>query len=378
MSAFYDYDWAKRTLESARDQSNGKPIGCNTRLFWRGENIALRYHSTDIVTFHADGSKVLHTGGWYTVTTLQRLREYGSRHIVSRGQDGWAVWSRPRDEDPRPAWPSRTIPKPYSVPNPGEEPVDDGVGCIAGEREEYVCEEHAPVYDWSSVQTPSWHYVTREHLGRNYSHLVAHTACNAALVWGRSAHNSSWGEDHADHVELAANETYKQCPHCATFRARHAAWELAMNGGWRSSRCYSQMCEMLERFGDRKGWQDAYITEFRQVRAARAEHREWERRNLVPWHLGHLVDADGYAQEAVAKRWRRELVLIAKEERRRARVKAANDRKRAPILAKLAKQSKQEKAWRREIAENMALALANTLEFKRSQVPTAYREMSER
>ena len=37
---------------------------------------AVRLHSTDIVTFHANGDVVLDTGGWRTVTTIHRMRAF--------------------------------------------------------------------------------------------------------------------------------------------------------------------------------------------------------------------------------------------------------------------------------------------------------------
>ena len=47
--------------------------------------IAVRLHSTDILTFHEDGRVVLNSGGWTTVTTKDRMNRYLP--------DGWHVWS---------------------------------------------------------------------------------------------------------------------------------------------------------------------------------------------------------------------------------------------------------------------------------------------
>jgi hypothetical protein len=38
--------------------------------------IAVRLHTTDVVTFHRDGIIELDTGGWYTVTTKDRMNKY--------------------------------------------------------------------------------------------------------------------------------------------------------------------------------------------------------------------------------------------------------------------------------------------------------------
>jgi hypothetical protein len=48
----------------------------NTRLVRRGKDIAIRYHETDIITLHPDGSRTLDTGGWLTMGTKRRLNAY--------------------------------------------------------------------------------------------------------------------------------------------------------------------------------------------------------------------------------------------------------------------------------------------------------------
>lgn len=57
-----------------RDQ---KKIGNNTWLIRRdAETVALRLHSTDILTFKLDGTVTIKTGGWQTVTTKARINEH--------------------------------------------------------------------------------------------------------------------------------------------------------------------------------------------------------------------------------------------------------------------------------------------------------------
>lgn len=53
----------------------------NTYLQRRGENIAVRLHSTDVVTFRPDGRVIYDTGGWGTITTKQRMNEFGLRWV---------------------------------------------------------------------------------------------------------------------------------------------------------------------------------------------------------------------------------------------------------------------------------------------------------
>lgn len=50
-----------------------RKIANNTYLERRGEDIAIRLHSTDVVTFHPDGTLTLDTGGWLTMTTKARM-----------------------------------------------------------------------------------------------------------------------------------------------------------------------------------------------------------------------------------------------------------------------------------------------------------------
>lgn len=56
--------------------ANGRKIGNNTYAERRGDSIAIRLHSTDILTFNSDGSLEANSGGWKTVTTKSRLNEY--------------------------------------------------------------------------------------------------------------------------------------------------------------------------------------------------------------------------------------------------------------------------------------------------------------
>ncbi len=67
-----------------RVPSAGKPLCNNTRLFKRADDIyVVRLHNTDVVTFFANGSVALNTGGWYTMTTKDRITAYAPVTIVS-------------------------------------------------------------------------------------------------------------------------------------------------------------------------------------------------------------------------------------------------------------------------------------------------------
>jgi hypothetical protein len=48
----------------------------NTYVQRRGEDIAVRLHNTDVVTYHKDGTITLNSGGWRTSTTKNRINSY--------------------------------------------------------------------------------------------------------------------------------------------------------------------------------------------------------------------------------------------------------------------------------------------------------------
>lgn len=75
---------AAETLLRKRDS---RIIGHNTTLHRTyGGALAVRYHSTDVVTLTADGWLTMRTGGWDTVTTWSRI------NALLPGR--WSVWSR--------------------------------------------------------------------------------------------------------------------------------------------------------------------------------------------------------------------------------------------------------------------------------------------
>jgi hypothetical protein len=86
------YKKASELLATARDAGNGKRIANNTRLFDRGGSIAVRLHSTDVVTMYPDGRYVLNNGGWYTATTKNRIHEYAPVRLCQRKGE-WYVTS---------------------------------------------------------------------------------------------------------------------------------------------------------------------------------------------------------------------------------------------------------------------------------------------
>lgn len=74
-----DYKEAAELAKSGRTLIGGqkaRKIGNNTFAVDRGDHVAIRLHSTDIMRFYPDGSVALDSGGWRTVTTKARFNEY--------------------------------------------------------------------------------------------------------------------------------------------------------------------------------------------------------------------------------------------------------------------------------------------------------------
>ena len=78
-----DYTELNGKLQGRNKQ--GRKIANNTYLERRGDDIALRLHSTDIVTFKPNGDKVLNSGGWHTHTTKARINDAGIRLSQDKG-----------------------------------------------------------------------------------------------------------------------------------------------------------------------------------------------------------------------------------------------------------------------------------------------------
>jgi hypothetical protein len=86
-------------------------MGQTSRVTGRATNVkreadgtlVVRYHSTDVVTVKPDGSIVLDTGGWRTLTTrtrmLQAAHEYSLGYSIYQKAFNWYV-----------EWKGQTIP----------------------------------------------------------------------------------------------------------------------------------------------------------------------------------------------------------------------------------------------------------------------------
>jgi hypothetical protein len=89
-----DYQEALDLIKTARDKCR-KPIANNTYLILdtNSNDIAVRLHQTDILTFKPDGSIILDTGGWETKVTKDRMNEYLPQGGVGSTRGVWTVSS---------------------------------------------------------------------------------------------------------------------------------------------------------------------------------------------------------------------------------------------------------------------------------------------
>jgi len=82
------YETASNFLGSKED----RPLpGRSTRLHRLSDSsIAVRYHWTNVVTYHDDGSIELDSGGHHTSTTKARINKYSPVHVYQRNFE-WIV-----------------------------------------------------------------------------------------------------------------------------------------------------------------------------------------------------------------------------------------------------------------------------------------------
>ena len=81
---------------------------------------------------------------------------------------------------------------------------------------------------------------------------------------------------------------------------------------------------MIEHFGDKDAWHEAYIQDFRERRAYLQADREWDQRNRVPFYDGITVDSNGYAQRD--RKSGPSKAKLAKHERKVAKIKKQIDK----------------------------------------------------
>lgn len=306
---------AASVFSTARYPDRGKPLCNNTRLYQRAEwterttggpaqvSYAVELHCTDVVTINCDGTYTLNTGGWNTHTTWNRIYRFsplnwgkmeyieGAKHIALP----------PRDDDPNPGYPHREIPKPFHADDPGPAPEKSSAGCLAGE----VIDSPSK-YEWQSDR----------------------------LEYGEGSYANA-------NARVEQGARYEQCPHCAEFNRGYEKWRYAMHGqSWRRTdpyRGYETYCEMMDLYGSREEWRDAWREEGREVSAGQREYRRWRVRNYIEYFDGiridgdsYVVDTDGALRKAAIAAYERHLedLLLAKE----ARIAEQWDEKILPFM----------------------------------------------
>lgn len=79
----------KRDIMDGVDCTESKLIDHSTVEYLRVDGTrVVRLHKTDIVTVRTDGTVVLNSGGWNTVTTRDRINDQLEKHCP-----GWRMWS---------------------------------------------------------------------------------------------------------------------------------------------------------------------------------------------------------------------------------------------------------------------------------------------
>jgi len=87
------YEEAKDLFEAARNKDAGKPLsGKATRLHKVGDNYAVRYHNTDVVTIHPNGTYTLDLGGWNTLTTRRKMTEFSPARVSTKNHVAFVWW----------------------------------------------------------------------------------------------------------------------------------------------------------------------------------------------------------------------------------------------------------------------------------------------
>ena len=74
------YKEANQQLTGRNQQS--RKIANHTYLQRRGNDIAVKFHETDVVTFHPNGQTTLNSGGWQTKTTKERINEFSPVYVT--------------------------------------------------------------------------------------------------------------------------------------------------------------------------------------------------------------------------------------------------------------------------------------------------------
>lgn len=73
----------KREIMEGVECEKAHIVANNTIEYWSNGNRVIRLHLTDIITFHPDGSFILNSGGWRTMTTKGRINSFSPVNVYS-------------------------------------------------------------------------------------------------------------------------------------------------------------------------------------------------------------------------------------------------------------------------------------------------------
>ncbi len=79
------HEKATAYLSKGRDKTRRPLKGRSSEMLSRPNGIAIKYHATDVVTLHPDGSATLQSGGYRTATTKERINEYSPARVHQAG-----------------------------------------------------------------------------------------------------------------------------------------------------------------------------------------------------------------------------------------------------------------------------------------------------
>ena len=147
-SPLVSYEKFKRFAQGSRSKIDPSRKLCNNTIVWihvPTMDCVIRHHATDILEFRPDGAIVFNIQGWFSVSTMERVRHYalcrtqfsiqnirGERYWFRHGEwkdpvapytDGDTIWC---DE----LFHSRTMEEVPIPPRPRKEKAPEPVACV--------------------------------------------------------------------------------------------------------------------------------------------------------------------------------------------------------------------------------------------------------
>lgn len=123
-------------LEGVKGVVKSKTMGCNTlEINYEDGRRAIRYHNTDVITWHVNGNIELNSGGWRTCTTKLRFNDFSPLR-VNTDKGVWYVYNG--GAEPIPYYDGITFNKDLQVVSKGKAPNFDRIKEIKKQIAKYV------------------------------------------------------------------------------------------------------------------------------------------------------------------------------------------------------------------------------------------------